>query len=154
MKSAAWIFVLCSLAVSAQTLSQRDPTQPPASVLGDAAGESALSPVALLLNGNGANVVVRDGKPFLVVGSRLVATGQTVETYRLERITETEIWLRDASGVTKVARFAGVQRRTSTAQCAASPAKVLPAKKSAKKTPPPRRAGVHPPSPKNNAHDC
>ncbi len=153
-KYAAWVFALCGLAVQAQMLPQRDPTQPPASMPGDAANDAVLSPVALLLNGNGANVVVRDGKPFWVVGSRLVAPGQTVETYRLERITETEIWLRDASGLTKAARFAGVQRRISPAQCATSPTTAPSSKKSTKKTPPPRRAGVHTPSPPTNAHDC
>lgn len=159
MKCVAWAWVLCSLMVPAQTLAQRDPTQPPVSVAGgDAAGEG-MSAGAALVNGNAANVVVRDGKPFLVVGSRLVAPGQMVESYRLERITETEIWLRDDSGLTKVARFAGVQRQPSAARCAApakkpAPAKAASIKKSAKKPQPARRAGAPSPSPQNNAHDC
>lgn len=158
MKCAAWAIALwgLALAVPAQTLPQRDPTLPPASVAGAAVGDDAASSAgALLLNGSGANVVVRDGKPFLVVGSRLVAPGQTVETYRLERITETEIWLRDASGLTKVARFAGVQRQPSATQCATAPAKkAAPAKKPAKQLAPRPRASAHPSSPHNDAHDC
>lgn len=158
MKYAAWAIALWGLALAlpAQTLPQRDPTLPPASMVGTAAGDDAApSAGALLLNGSGANVVVRDGKPFLVVGSRLVAPGQTVESYRLERITETEIWLRDASGLTKVARFAGVQRQPSAAQCAVPPAKkVASAKKPPKKLTPGPRPSAHPPSPHNNAHDC
>jgi hypothetical protein len=157
MKCAAWALALCSLTVPAQTLAQRDPTLPPASVAGDATGEGGVSAGAALVNGGAANVVVRDGKPFLVVGSRLVAPGQKVESYRLERITETEIWLRDASGLTKVARFAGVQRQPSVARCAAPAKKPASAKAAspqqpAKKPTPARRVGPH--SPQNNAHDC
>lgn len=156
MKIAGWVSVLCglTLAAQAQTLPQRDPTLPPATVVGEAAGEVVSSAGALLLNGNGANVVVRDGKPFLVVGSRLVAPGQAVESYRLERITETEIWLRDANGLTKVARFVGVQRQPAAAQCAKVSAKTVSSKKNAKKLTPGQRSSARPPSTQNNAHDC
>jgi hypothetical protein len=157
-----------ALVAQAQTspLPQRDPTLPPASVGADLAGDGSTPAVALPLRVNGSNVVVREGKPFLVVGSRLVAPGQTVESYRLERITETEIWLRDASGITKVARFAGVQRQAASTQCVAKPPVTPPsAKKPAKKALPAKRATAHPPPSKtgaaaprpireNNAHDC
>jgi hypothetical protein len=151
-------------AVQAQSpVLSRDPTLPPVGLGVEASGEGAQTDAALLpLRLNGANVVVRAGKPFLVVGSRLVAPGQQVESYTLVRITETEIWLRDASGVTKVPRFAGVQRQASQAQCSQAR---IPAKKSARKTattprkmapPPTPKTGVSKPRPirENEPHDC
>ncbi len=82
----------------------RDPTQvpPEASALPDGSGKPAPSP--------GMAVLVQDGKPYLVVGTRLVAVGQKVGNARLERITETEIWLREGKQLTKQSRFSGIQR--------------------------------------------
>jgi hypothetical protein len=84
----------------------RDPTAPPA--------EAGLSAVPSLAGGNAAlqgnSVIVHNGKPFLVVGTRLYGVGQKVGNARLERITETEIWMREGGQLTKVQRFAGIQR--------------------------------------------
>jgi hypothetical protein len=57
----------------------------------------------------------------LVVGTRLVAPGQKVGAQRLERITETEIWMRDGKTLLKTPRFAGIQRSVAapTVACAA-----------------------------------
>lgn len=84
----------------------RDPTVAPADT---PAGSTVLpgAPGAVM---QGSNVIVRDGRPHLVVGTRLVAVGQKVGDARLERITETEIWLREGKQLTKVPRFAGIQR--------------------------------------------
>lgn len=155
------------LAVQAQTPPQalRDPTLAPvAAAAAGGLGDGAWSGAELPLQLSGSNVVVRNGKPMLVVGSRLVAPGQTVESYKLERITETEIWLRDASGITKVPRFSGVQRRVLMPQCPAPKTAVAP-KKSVKKSTPGQRTMAHPLSPKtgagaprptreNDPHDC
>ena len=168
MPWSAAVLVAIALAAQAQTppLPERDPTLPPASGGVDASGDGSAAALALPLRLNGSNVVVRDGKSFLVVGSRLVAPGQTVESYRLERITETETWLRDASGMTKVARFAGIQRQTASTQCMDKPPTASPSpKKSTQKALPAKRATAHPPSSKtgadaprpireNDAHDC
>lgn len=151
-------------AQGAPTAPLRDPTVAPNAVVSDAGGLDALSAggMPLPLGVSGSNVVVREGKSYLVVGSRLVAPGQTVENYKLERITETEIWLRDASGLTKVARFAGVQRQATPTQCpTAKPATKKPAQKAPKvKTRPAQPTntptGVKAPRPtsENEAHDC
>lgn len=169
-----WATALSTLVLAAQAqtpapLSQRDPTLPPASMGGDATGDGSPSAVALPLRLNGSNVVVRDGKPYLVVGSRLVAPGQSVENYQLERITETEIWLRDASGTTKVARFAGIQRQAASTQCPAAHPSTAASKKPSMKPaakaqagkrtaapPPPSKTGAGAPRPirENDPHDC
>lgn len=148
--------------IQQQTL--RDPTVAPLGVSSGEGADGVSTAVDLPLRLNGSNVVVRNGKPMLVVGTRLVSPGQTVESYRLERITETEIWLRDDSGLTKVPRFAGVQRQAAVAQCPPPKAAEQP-KKSVKKSTPSPRTKARPPVPKtgagaprptreNNPHDC
>ena len=150
-------------AQGAATLPLRDPTMAPNAVGSDTVGSDvANGGMPLPLGGSGSNVVVREGKSYLVVGSRLVALGQTVENYKLERITETEIWLRDASGLTKVARFAGVQRQATPTHCpTAKPAPKKTAKKAVKAkprqaqpTPIPTGAKAPRPTSENEAHDC
>jgi hypothetical protein len=58
-------------------------------------------------------VLIRDGKPYLVEGTRLYAVGQKIGGYRIERISETEVWLRGSDGLRKVPRFNGIQRKPS-----------------------------------------
>ena len=84
----------------------RDPTLPP-SVASAVPGAPAPSP----LGGEaGMSVIVRDGKAGLVIGTRVVLPGQKVGSWTLERITETEVWLRDGATLRKVSRFSGIQR--------------------------------------------
>jgi len=56
------------------------------------------------------SVIVRDGKAGLVIGTRVVQPGQKIGPWTLERITETEVWLRDGTTLRKVSRFNGIQR--------------------------------------------
>lgn len=57
------------------------------------------------------SVMVRDGTPYLVVGTRLMAAGQMVGDFKIDRITESEIWLRRGKELRKVSRFGAIQRR-------------------------------------------
>ena len=63
----------------------------------------------------GYSIIVRDGKPFLAVGTRLYAQGQTLGAAVVERISETEVWLREGRELHKVSQFAGIQRRAVSA---------------------------------------
>lgn len=110
----------------------RDPTLAPPEAGAAAGGTAPASP----LGGEGMAVVVRNGKPFLVVGTRLYAPGQKVGQLRVERITETEVWLREGGELRKVSRFAGIQR--SVAKAASLCGKRVPQKA---KTPPKAKAG-------------
>jgi hypothetical protein len=56
-------------------------------------------------------VIVRNGRPFVVVGTRLYAQGQKLGQARIERISETEIWLREGGVLHKLSQFPGIQRR-------------------------------------------
>jgi hypothetical protein len=80
-----------------------------AGLLGSASGAQAASsaPVAM-------NVIVRDGRPYLVANTRLYAQGQKLGQARIERISETEVWLREGAVLRKIPQFVGIQRRTMT----------------------------------------
>jgi hypothetical protein len=94
---------LLSLSVGAQSL--RDPTQPP--------GVGAASPATAARTGAPSwSVIVVDGRRHVAVGTRLYAEGQMLGRARVERITETEIWLREGQALRKVPLYAGVQRRS------------------------------------------
>ena len=120
----------CGLMAFLAVAQDRDPTLAPTEA---AAGSTVLpgAPGAVM---QGSNVIVRDGKPHLVVGTRLVAVGQKVGTARLERITETEIWLREGKELTKVPRFAGIQRAPARAATACIPKATVSATSVRKRT--------------------
>ena len=90
----------------AQAQDLRDPTVPP-SVGSAGSGEPSQSPLGME---GGLSVIVRNGQAGLVVGTRVVQPGQKVGAWTLERITETEVWLRDGAKLRKLPRFAGIQR--------------------------------------------
>lgn len=97
--------LLLGVLLAGAQAAERDPTVAPPELVPGALLPGA--PGAVL---QGSNVIVRNGQPHLVVGTRLVAVGQTVGEARLERITETEIWLREGKQLRKLPRFAGIQR--------------------------------------------
>ena len=108
----------CSLGVAllgwaggADAQSLRDPTVPPA-----AAGLSSPDRAAILsgIEPGAMTIIVRGGRPYLAVGTRLYAQGQNLGQARIERIGETEIWLREGGVLRKVQQFSGIQRRTVT----------------------------------------
>jgi len=90
---------------------ERDPTQPPASVAqAPAAGVANTEAIAI----DASAIVLRNGKPFLVSGTRLYAVGQSIGPYKIERISETEVWLRQGKELRKIPRFNGIERHTAT----------------------------------------
>lgn len=91
-----------ALPASAQEL--RDPTIAP----GEAGAPAGRSPAAV----DGMSVLVRDGRPFLVVGTRLYGPGDRFGAMRVERISETEVVLNDGNGRVHVSRFSGIERKT------------------------------------------
>lgn len=122
--------------LSAQTL--RDPTQAPvqmrppamaASGVAGATGADAAADDTLPGLSDGIAVVLREGKPYLVYGTRLYGVGQKIEGYRIERISETQVWIRSASGLKKLERFPEIQRSVvnpANEECLVAPAKEIP----------------------------
>lgn len=95
--------------VDAQSL--RDPTLPPAEA---GLSDNAQSGKSSGVESGAMTVIVRNGRPFLAVGTRLYAKGQKLGQARIERISETEIWLREGGVLRKIPQFSGIQRRTVT----------------------------------------
>jgi hypothetical protein len=102
------------LPAAAQSL--RDPTLPPWG--SGSGGESGATPVRGIHGP--LSVLVVNGQPYLVVGTRLYAEGQQLGATRIERITETEVWLREGRELRKISNFVGIRR--SVASTAADPA--------------------------------
>ena len=106
----------------ADAQSLRDPTLPPIEA---GLASSLPSGKALSAEPSAMTIIVRNGRPHLVVGTRLYAQGQQLGKARIERISETEVWLREGGVLRKVSQFTGIQRRTVpsgavTPVCAAS----------------------------------
>ena len=106
MKRSLWLLGLAlglQAPLGAQSL--RDPTQPPGAGTGNAAAPARASAPSW-------SVIVVDGRRHVATGTRLYAEGQMLGRARIERITETEIWLREGQVLRKVPLYAGVQRRS------------------------------------------
>ncbi len=138
---------LCLIAMANAACAQalRDPTLAPSDaspVSAEAGGKSGRAESTAM------SVLVRDGRPYLVLGTRLYAQGQMLGQARIEKIGETEVLLREAGVLRKLALFHGIERREAALDpakpaCAADtdasakPAKKLKTAKSAAKTKPP-----------------
>ncbi len=91
----------------------RDPTQAPREVQSSLGSAQALPDAEnqSVREATGMAVVVRDGVPYLVDGTRLYGVGQMLGTAKIERITETEVWLRSGKTLRKLQRFSGIERK-------------------------------------------
>lgn len=121
--------VTLTMSLTPALAQDRDPTAAPGqvdAVTGVAVGGTGPLP-------QGSSVIVQNGKPFLVVGTRLFGVGQKVGNAKLARITETEIWLQEGKQITKVPRFAGIQRRVAQAPVACASSKPAPLSRQARK---------------------
>lgn len=107
--------LLCAGSGMAQAQTMRDPTVAPDASSSPGNASSAGGG----LGGQGSNsftIIVRNGKPSLVVGTRLYVQGQKLGGETIDRITETEVWLRTGRVVRKVPQFPGIERHATSAQ--------------------------------------
>ncbi len=97
--------VACALWIAAwpavAQMGGRDPTVEPPERATEGSGGIGME---------GMTVMARDGKLHLVVGTRWYALGDKVGSMRVDRISETEVWLHDGTKLIKIPRFAGIQR--------------------------------------------
>lgn len=95
-------------AVLAQTpgAALRDPTQPPAA-LAPPAG-ALRSPIDTF---RPEHLVTVGGVRYVVWNSRRYAVGESIQGARIERISETEVWLRGSDGLRKMPLFSGIEKR-------------------------------------------
>ena len=119
MAGLALATLLLGLPLAAQQ--DRDPTVAPSESSSTSASGASV-PKAV----EGMSVLVRDGQSFLVVGTRLYGLGDTVGNLRVQRITETEVWLHDGNALIKVPRFTGIERRAIAAKPLCAGAQAAP----------------------------
>lgn len=103
----AWLGLLLVVVMPLTAQAQRDPTVPPLG--GGSGGGAATKPRA---SQGSWPVIVVDGRAHIAVGTRLYAEGQMLGRARIERITETEVWLREGPALRKIPLYAGVVRRS------------------------------------------
>lgn len=84
----------------------RDPTVPPPFWGAPAVG--AREPMSAFRPGH---LVVVDGRRYLLWQGRRYREGESIEGARIERIEETEVWLRSNGSLRKVPVFAGIEKR-------------------------------------------
>ena len=114
---APWVLaLLLAMAGCAALAAERDPTlAPPAAFASTATtGEPGTPAKPVLPSMDGAAVLVQGGKPLLLLGAKSYAEGQKMGPYTLERIGETEVWLRDGKTLNKIHIFSGIERHTAT----------------------------------------
>jgi hypothetical protein len=104
LSHARWAYAQEPLAMPSQSL--RDPTMEPAP-----SGVSPINPDLASPVSSAMSVIVVNGRPHVIIGTRLYAQGQKLGQARIERITETEVWLREGAVLRKVSRFPGIERR-------------------------------------------
>lgn len=97
--------VVLSQVCAGQTL--RDPTLSPVATQ-SAADAGKQTPATV--NPSQVAILVRNGAPYLVHDARLYGVGQSIGAARIERLTETEVWLREAGALRKIRVFQGVER--------------------------------------------
>ena len=107
----SWLVVLTFFCGFNQAAGQdlRDPTLPPADKT--LAGARAVG-TTLGIDPGSLALIVRSGRPYVLIDRLLYAQGQKVGPVLIERITESEIWLREGGVLRKVIPFSGIQRRT------------------------------------------
>ena len=98
--------LLCAGIAESANPASRDPTQPPVAYAAPAA--ALREPIDML---RAEHLVSVNGVRFLIWNSRRYAVGDTLAGARIERISETEVWLKNAAGIRKLAIFTGVEKR-------------------------------------------
>lgn len=117
-----WLAVACWFGMScmavpmvASAQSSRDPTLPPPEA---GLADPSMHEKAPGLEPGAMSIIVRGGRRYLVVGTRLFSQGQKLGQARIERISETEVWLREDGVLRKVDQFSGIERRAAQVDCA------------------------------------
>lgn len=101
---------------AATTAPLRDPTQPPA-----AFGTPVINPRLPIDRLRPEQLVSIGGVIYLVWNGRRYKAGETIDGSRVERISESEVWLKTDGKVRKLPVFAGVEKRAPDSGVANNP---------------------------------
>ncbi len=132
----AWLALAAaamSLAVQAQGIdaqTMRDPTVPPAAARPTAATPNAPGGVTAPLS-TPKHLVRIDGVPYVVEGTRRRGVGDLLGSARIERITETDVWVSEGGSVTRIQLHGNVVKQVAV-ESAAAASDSRPARKACK----------------------
>jgi hypothetical protein len=127
----SWPAIAIAIAISAMpTAAQnvpalRDPMVPPLSIARPAANAGAADVVAEPPPAPQQLLTV-GGRRYVVDGRRRLGVGDALGSTRIERITDSAVWVRDGSTVTRLPFYGGVVKRTvvdTPAPAAAAPSR-------------------------------
>ena len=110
--AAAVTFVATVMPAAAQSApSLRDPMVPPLSIARPAANPGAFD-VAPEPPPAPQQLLTVNGKRYVVDGRRRLGVGDALGGTRIERITDSAVWVRDGNTVTRLPFYGGVVKRT------------------------------------------
>lgn len=104
----AALLLLVLASASAHAI-DRDPTQWPTGILpaSPASAASGADPEAPLAR----QVLIRDGRAYLVIQGRRYAVGDMVDGLRIQRIDDTAIWWNEGGQIRREPLYGGVEKR-------------------------------------------
>ena len=94
----------------------RDPTQPPPTF--GAPGANTRLPIDML---RPEQLVTIDGVIYLIWNGRRYKTGDTIAGARIERVSESEVWLKSDGKLRKLPVFVGVEKRVPVSDTSINP---------------------------------
>ena len=119
LQAIVFFSILCSFSgAQAQTAHKdaaheelRDPSSWPAALRSGAASSGVEADVAADPEPKIKQIVVRQGKPFIVAQGREWGVGTKLGNATIVRIEEQAVWLRDASGTRREALYPGIEKK-------------------------------------------
>jgi len=109
-------FMVLSLLVVSSLVSahsQRDPTLPPAPTKATIASSESLKP-SISIEPGAITIIVRNGRPHLLIDNLFYAQGDFIGSVKIELITEKEIWVSEQGIRHKVPLFQNIHQRIVT----------------------------------------
>ena len=134
-----WATLLLAGLSHGQTQTLRDPTAPPPEALPPTAPDGQPVRAKGEPPASASIVIVREGQAAVVSGTRLYGQGQSIGQSKIEHITETEVWFREAGTLRKVPRYAGVQTGPALPDCPAVASVKVASAEATSANPKPRR---------------
>lgn len=121
------LFLLLATLGTAQAQELRDPTSWPVGVQAPTSNRaSGTGPEAEASGPKIQQIVIADGRPYVIYGGRRYGVGAQFGDAKIMRIEDQAVWLRDASGTRRESLYPGIEKRASAA---ATPAASAPKKK-------------------------
>lgn len=99
-------------ALAQNASSPRDPMVPPLAIARPAAATVNGPEVAAEPPPTPQQLLTVDGRRYVVDGRRRLGVGDSLGSTRIERITDSAVWVRDGSTVTRLPFYGGVVKRT------------------------------------------